>query len=234
MKQFAMSFGAVLFLLVTAAIPAHTQSHELLQGTQVQLRLLTSLNTSVAKSGDQFIAEVAEPVYIGSQMILPVGARVRGTVGGVIHSRHFPLFRGQAAMNLTFRDLEVDSRIFPAKMSILHVESPASGDKEGKIRKDVRIDEGQIVQAKHDVKGDILAGTIGTGGGTLAGAVFSHAMRGFGIGLAGSAVYILERKGKDVDLPVQTTITVRMDNTVSLPRITADNGQRESVRVDAQ
>jgi len=167
-------------------------------------------------------------------MILPAGARVRGIVGGVIHSRHFPMFRGQAAMNLSFRDLEVDSRIFPAKMSILHVESPASGDREGKIRKDVRIDEGQIVQAKHDIKGDILAGTIGTGGGTLAGAVFSHAARGFGIGLAGSAVYILERKGKDVDLPAQTTITVRMDSTVSLPRITAENGRRESVSADAQ
>ncbi len=234
MKQFFILFGVVALLLSAAAIPARAQSHELLQGTQVQLRLLTSLSTSVAKSGDQFIAEVAQPVYLGSQMILPAGARVHGTVGGVIHSHHFPVFRGQAAMNLTFRDLEVDSRIFPAKMSILHVESPASGDKEGKIRKDVRIDEGQIVQAKHDIKGDVLAGTIGTGGGTLAGAVFSHAARGFGIGLAGSAVYILERKGKDVELPAQTTIMVRMDNTVSLPKMTADNGRRESVRADAQ
>lgn len=234
MKKFAVSLCVVVLLLVIAAIPARAQSHELLQGTQVQLRLLTPLSTSAAKSGDQFLAEVAQPVYVGTQMILPAGARVRGTVGGVIHSRHFPMFRGQAAMNLSFRDLEVDSRIFPAKMSILHVESPASGDKEGKIRKDVRIDEGQIVQAKHDIKGDILAGTIGTGGGTLAGAVFSHAARGFGIGLAGSAVYILERKGKDVDLPAQTTITVRMDSTLSLPRLTADNGQRESVRADAQ
>jgi len=234
MKQLVVSFGAVVLLLTAAAIPGRAQSHELLQGTQVQLRLLTALSTSVAKSGDPFIAEVAQPVYVGSQMILPAGARVRGIVGGVIHSRHFPMFRGQAAMNLSFRDLEVDSRIFPAKMSILHVESPASGDREGKIRKDVRIDEGQIVQAKHDIKGDILAGTIGTGGGTLAGAVFSHAARGFGIGLAGSAVYILERKGKDVDLPAQTTITVRMDSTVSLPRITAENGRRESVSADAQ
>src|SRR5215472_1548846 len=229
----AVSFGAVVLLLATAAMPARAQSHELLQGTQVQLRLLTSLSTSVAKSGDPFVAEVAQPVNVGTQMILPARARVRGIVGGVIHSRHFPVFRGQAAMNLTFRELEVDSRIFPAKMSILHVESPASGDKEGKLRKDVRIDEGQIVQARHDIKGDVLAGTIGTGGGTLAGAVFSHAVRGLGIGLAGSAVYILERKGKDVDLPAQTTITVRMDNTLSLPRITADSGQRESLRAEA-
>ena len=72
-----------------------------------------------SKSGDPFVAEVTEPVVIGSQVILPAGTRVNGTVGGVIHTQRFSIFRGQAAMNLSFRDLEVDSRIFPAKMSIL-------------------------------------------------------------------------------------------------------------------
>lgn len=230
MKRVVVPFGVVVLLLTVAAIAARAQSHELLQGTEVRLRLLTGLSTAVAKSGDPFIAEVAQPVYLGSQMILPAGAQVRGTVGGVVHSRHFSIFRGQAAMNLSFRDLVVDSRIFPTKMSILGLETPASGDKEGKARRDVRVEEGQVVQARHDIKGDVIAGTIGTGGGTLAGAVFSHAARGFGIGLAGSAVYIIQRRGKEVDLPAQTIITVRMDNTVSLPRFAADSGRRESGR----
>src|ERR1700693_438543 len=137
-----VSFGAVVLLFSPAAIPARAQSHELLQGTEVHLRLLTGLSTAVAKSGDPFIAEVTQPVFVGSQMVLPAGARVNGTVGGVIHTRHFSVFRGQAAMNLAFRDLIVDSRIFPAKMSILDLESPASGDRSGKTRKDVKVDEG--------------------------------------------------------------------------------------------
>lgn len=223
MKRLAISVSIVV-LFAAAAIPARAQSHELLQGTQVHLRLLTGLTTAVAKSGDPFIAEVSQPVYIGSQMILPAGARVKGQVGGVIHPRHFSIFRGQAAMNLSFRDLELDSRVFPAKMSILSLQSPSSGDKEGKSRKDVRVEEGQVVQAKHDIKGDVLAGTIGTGGGTLVGVVFSHVARGFGIGLVGSTAYILSRKGKEVDLPAQTAITVRMENTITLPRISAENG----------
>src|ERR1022692_4780988 len=217
-----VSFSAFVLLFASAALPARAQSHELLQGTEVHLRLLTGLSTAVAKSGDPFIAEVTQPVYVGSQMILPAGARVHGTVGGVIHSRHFPIFRGQAAMNLSFRDLEIDSRIFPAKMSILGLQNPSSGEKQGKMRKDVKVEEGQVLQAKHDIKGDVIAGTIGTGGGALIGVVFSNAARGLGLGLAGSAVYILERKGKEVELPAQTAITVRMDNTVSLPKITAD------------
>jgi hypothetical protein len=225
---------AFALLFSAAALPARAQSHELLQGTEVHLRLLTGLSTAVAKSGDPFIAEVTQPVYIGTQMILPAGARVNGTVGGVIHSRHFPIFRGQAAMNLSFRDLEIDSRIFPAKMSILGLQNPSSGEKEGKRRKDVKVEEGQVLQAKHDIKGDVIAGTIGTGGGTLVGAVFSNVARGFGIGLAGSAVYILERKGKEVELPAQTAITVRMDNTVSLPKFAAENGAREIGKTDSQ
>jgi len=222
-----VTFCAAGLLFASAAVPTRAQSQELLQGTQVHLRLLTGLSTAVAKSGDPFVAEVTEPVYVGTQIILPAGARVNGTVGGVIHSRRFSIFRGQAAMNLSFGDLEINSRIFPAKMSILGLESPPTADKAPKTRNDIQVDEGQIIQAKHDIKGDVIGGTIGIGGGTLVGAVFSHAVRGFGFGLIGTAAYIIERKGKEVELPVQTTIMVRMDTTISLPRMTADNGERE-------
>lgn len=228
----AVSSCVVVLLFAAAAIPARAQSQELLQGTQVHLRLLTNLSTAVTKSGDPFVAEVAEPVYLGSQMILPAGTRVNGTVGGVIHTRHFSIFRGQAAMNLSFRELQIDSRLFPAKMSILGLESPSVGDKAAKNRKDVKVDEGQIVEAKHDFKGDVIGGAIGIGGGTVVGAVFSHAMRGFGFGLIGSAAYIVERKGREVELPVQTSILVRMDNTVSLPKMMADNVVPESSKAD--
>jgi len=119
-------------------------------------------------------------------------------------------------MNLAFRSIEVDSRLIPVQMSIITIEQPR-GQAEGKRRKDVKIEEGQVVQEKHDVKGDIVGGAIGTGGGTLVGAVFSHVARGFDFGLAGSAVYIVARKGKDLDLPAQTRMLVRMDNTITVP-----------------
>lgn len=226
--------SCAMVLLFVSAVPARAQSHELLQGTEVHLRLLTGLSTAVAKRGDPFVAEVTQPVTMGSQIILPVGARVHGTVGGIIHTRHFSIFRGQAAMSLTFRDLEIDSRVFPAMMSIIRLERPSSGEKEGKNRKDLKVDEGQLVEAKHDVKGDVIGGALGVGGGTLAGVLFSNVTRGFGFGLIGAAVYIVERKGKEVDLPAETTIRVRMDNTVMLPRFMADNGESESGRADAQ
>ena len=219
----ALSFVLAASLSFAAAPASLAQPHQVMQGTQMHLTLLNSINTATARNGDPFVAIVADPVYLGAQMLIPAGARIHGVIGTVNKARRFSLFRGQAYFNLTFRSLEIDSRIVPLQMSLLAIEQPR-GQSNGKARKDLRIQEGQVVQAKHDVKGDITAGAIGTGGGTLIGMVFSHAMRGFGIGMAGSAVYIVARKGKEVELPAQTGLLVRMDNTVSVPSIVASNG----------
>jgi hypothetical protein len=130
------------------------------------------------------------------------------------------LFRGQAALNLSFRSIEVDHRQIPAQMSILAVQE-SSAQASGRKRKDVKVEEGQVVQAKHDFKGDITAVGLGTGGGTVAGAVFSHVLRGFAIGLVGSTTYILARKGKDVELPAQTALLVRLETNITLPAVSA-------------
>jgi len=207
-------------LVCAAALPSNAEPHQVIQGTQVHLTLLSGISTAVAKDGDPFVAVVAEPVYLGSQLLLPAGTRVNGIIGTVEKARHFSVFRGQAYMNLSFRSIEVDSRLIPVQMSLITIEQP-HGQASGKRRKDIKIEEGQVVQEKHDVKGDIVGATIGTGGGTLIGAVFSHVARGFGFGLAGSAAYIVARKGKDLELPAQTGMLVRMDNTITVPTLTA-------------
>ncbi len=226
----------VLSLLLVVAITctfvpisSSAPSHQVIQGTQIHLTLLSSIGTSATKTGDPFIAILAEPVYLGSQLLLPAGTRVNGVVGSIEKPRRFSIFRGQAYMNLIFRTLEVDSRLVPVQMSIIAIEQP-HGQADARRRKDVKITEGQVVQEKHDVKGDIVGATVGTGGGTLIGAVFSNAVRGFGLGLAGSAVYIVARKGKDVDLPAQTGMLVRVDNTISVPIISSMNASYSATR----
>jgi hypothetical protein len=216
-------------VVCTAAPSIYAEPRQVLQGTQVHLTLLNGISTAVAKDGDPFVAVVAEPVFLGNQLLIPAGTRVNGVIGTVTPARHFTVFRGQAYMNLAFRTIEVDSRLIPVQMSIIAIEQP-HGQADGKKRKDVKVTEGQVVQEKHDIKGDVVGATIGTGGGTLVGAVFSHAMRGFGIGLAGSAAYSVARKGKEVELPAQTGILVRMDNTVTVPTISAGNTGYSSSR----
>jgi hypothetical protein len=218
----AISFLLAAALVCAAAPASYAEPRQVMQGTQVHLTLLSAINSGVAREGDPFVAIVAEPVYLGSQLLLPAGTRVNGLIGTVEKARHFSVFRGQAYMNLTFRTIEADSRLIPVQMSIITIEQP-HGQAGGKRRKDVKIEEGQVVHEKHDIKGDVVGAAVGTGGGTLVGAVFSHVVRGFGFGLAGSAAYIVARKGKDVELPPQTGMLVRMDNTITVPVTSASN-----------
>jgi hypothetical protein len=228
MKTF-LSLLLVAVLFCAAAPASYAEPHQLLQGMQVHLTLLNTISTAASRDGDPFVAVVAEPVYLGNQLLVPAGTRVNGIIGTVEKARHFSVFRGQAYMNLTFRSIEIDSRLIPIQMSIIAIEQP-HGQAEGKRRKDVKVEEGQVVQEKHDIKGDLVGGAIGTGGGTLIGAAFSHVIAGLGIGLAGSAAYIVERKGKEVVLPAQTGMLVRMDNTITVPVTSASNSAYTGTR----
>jgi hypothetical protein len=214
-----LALGVAVSLFLLAAPPVRSQSNQLLQGTQLRLVLLNGLTTSVAREGDPFIATVAEPVYIGGQLLLPAGARVNGEVTQITRAKRFGILRGQAAMYLKFKSIEIDRREIPAPMSMISIHETSAN---GRVRKDVRTEEGVIVEAKRDVKGALVNVAIGGGGGTAIGTIFSHAMRGMAIGLIGGTSYVMIKKGKEVELPAQTGILVRLDATITLPA-TAQN-----------
>src|SRR6266702_2335762 len=230
-ESMRIAFSSLLAAALACAVAptCYAEPRQVIQGTQVHLTLLSGISSAVARDGDPFVAIVADPVYLGSQLLLAAGTRVNGIIGTVEKARRFSIFRGQAYMNLTFRSIEVDSRLIPVQMRIITIEQ-ARGQAGGTRRKDVKIEEGQVVQEKHDIKGDIVGAAMGTGGGTLIGAVFSHVARGFGFGLAGSAVYIVARKGKDLDLPAQTGMLIRMDNTITVPVTSASNASLANSR----
>lgn len=215
-----LCLGAALVVLLAAAAPAFAQNHQLLQGTQIHLILQNGLSTSVARDGDPFTAIVAEPVLMGNQVVLPAGARVNGTIGNIYRSRHFGLLRGQSSMNITFHTIEIDRREYPVQMSLLAITS-GSGRSSGDGRKDLKIEEGTVVQERRDVKSVATDIALGMGGGSVVGAVFSHVLRGFVIGTVGSTAYVMVKKGKDVELPAQTGLLVRMDNTLEVPPLAA-------------
>lgn len=215
MKALLSAVLSVALLCGTAPV-SFSEPRQVVPGTQVRLHIVSNIGTATSRNGDPFVAVVSEPVFVGNTLLIPAGTRVNGVIGTVEKARRFSIFRGQAYMDLTFRSLEIDSRLIPIHMSIIAIEQPSS-DRDGQRRKDVKIDEGQIIEQKHDYRGDIMGGSIGTGGGALVGLIFSNVARGFGFGLAGSAAYIVARKGKEVDLPAQTGMLVRIDNGVTLP-----------------
>jgi hypothetical protein len=215
MKRFISVCALLSFLLwLTPAVHAQ-QTNAVQPGTQIRLTKATGLSSSVAHDGDPFTAVVAEPVFVGNQLLLPAGAKVHGTVMGVTRPKFFGVFRGGASLNLVFNSIEVESRIFPVQMSILSLYS--GGPEAQKSRKDVKTTEGVVLEEKRDIKGDLLTGGMGTGAGALVGVLFSNVARGTVIGIVGTSIYIAAKKGKDLDLPAQTGMLVRMDSTVALP-----------------
>src|SRR5260370_12131566 len=105
--KIALSFLLAAALVCAAAPSSYAEPRQVIQGTQVHLTLLSGISSAVAKDGDPFVAVVAEPVYLGNQLLLPAGTRVSGIIGPREKARHFSSFRGQAYMNLTFRSIEV-------------------------------------------------------------------------------------------------------------------------------
>jgi len=208
------------------ASPVCAQSTDVVAGTQVRITMLNGLSTRVAHDGDPFTAVVAEPVFSGNRLILPAGAKIHGTVRGVERPRWFSTFRGGASMNVYFNSIEIESRIFPVRMSILSIYEGA-GDS-GKRRKDVKTVEGVVLEEKRDIKNDVEDVAIGTAGGSTVGLVFSRVVRGTVIGLVGSGAYIAARKGKDVEIPAQTGMILRLDSTFSLPGSLLHNGSYTS------
>jgi hypothetical protein len=214
MKHLAGLFAAAAMSLFFTPV-VHAQSTEIIPGTQVRLTLVNGLSTSIAHNGDPFTAIVAEPVFAGNTMLLPAGAKIHGTVSNIERPKFFSMFRGGASMNINFTSIEVESRIFPARMSILSIYNGSMDA--GKKRKDVKTLEGVVVEERHDVKGYVEDVAIGTSGGSMAGLVFSHVLRGTVIGLVGGTAYIVAKKGKDVEVPAQSGMLVRLDTSVSLP-----------------
>jgi hypothetical protein len=216
-----LSLVLVVTLVCTAAPPIYAEPREVIEGTEIHLTLLDSINSQNTREGDPFVAVVSAPVVVGSLIIIPAGTRVHGVVGTIQKAKNFSLFRGQAYMNLSFKTMEVDSRLIPIQMSILGIGGPRGVEGYSKRRNDMKITEGEILQEKHDIKGDVIGMAVGGGGGSLVGLIFSNVARGFGIGMAAGAVYVVARKGKEIDMPPQTGLLVRMDNTITVPSIAA-------------
>jgi hypothetical protein len=215
----------LVFALAVSAVlptPALAEPHQIIQGTEVHLTLLTPVSSFTSREGDPFIAVLSQPVALDSRIVLPAGTRVHGVVGTIQKAKNFSLFRGQASMNLAFTSIELDSRLIPVQMSLIAIGHPRI-DSYSTPRRDMRITEGELIQEKHDYKGDALGMVIVGGGGTLMGVLLSNVARGTGIGLASGAVYVAARKGKEVELSAQTGLLTRLDSTLTIPLTGASN-----------
>jgi hypothetical protein len=183
-----VSLILALALVCPVAPPVSAEARQVSQGTEIHLTLLTPINTSTAQEGDAITAVTSEPVVLGGLTILPVGTCLHGAVGIVQKAKLLSLFKGQAYVNVSFKTLQVDSRLIPIQTTLLAVGRPRVDSGTSTARKDVKITEGEIIQEKHDYKGDVIGVAIGGGTGSTIGLIAGSLGRGMGIGFAAGAI----------------------------------------------
>jgi hypothetical protein len=77
----------------------------ILAGTKLRVELLNSVSSNKSRSGDQFMASLAEPVVVDGITALPKGTRVRGRV---IDAKESGRVKGRASIELMLTEIMPD------------------------------------------------------------------------------------------------------------------------------
>jgi len=162
------------------------------EGTEMQVRLDTPLSSRTARAEDRFEGTLMMPVYVDDRMVIPAGARVRGTVVSAEPADR-PARGGK--LDLAFNSLEL----------------------EGNPRVDIR---SRVVSISENMDRSETGQKAGMGAalGALLGSVIGGkkgALLGLIVGGAGGAI---TTRGEEVELPEGTILTLRTERPVNLRR----------------
>lgn len=162
-------------------------------GTEFDVRLQTSLNSSTAKTEQRFEATTVLDYTSGTTVVVPAGSTVRGFVSSV---RPAGRIDRRGSLTLSFDELKIGDRTYRLRASVTQAI-------DGKMTEDVaRIGAGAVA-------GAILGGIFGGGRGALLGV------------LIGGGGTIAAVDGTDVDLPAGTILRVRLDQAVTIADVAA-------------
>lgn len=191
--------------------PASNGTGDVAAGTEIRATLDTPLSSKTSKAGDRFTATVNQPVQgNGGNVVIPAGSRIEGEVSESEQGKTLPALRGKGKLNLRFRDVVLpNGQTMPITGTLVSVHSTngkdnKSADNEGQVESGTR---------GRDVAKDV---GIGAGVGTVAGLIFGGPLKGLAIGALAGGGYVLATNGKDVNLPAQTGLVLRLDQPLNI------------------
>jgi hypothetical protein len=184
-------------------------------GTAVNIKLETTLATFSSKAGDPFSARVTQPVVIGGNTVIPIGATVEGRVTKANEPRRIA---GKPTI-----------AIFPEHLILPNGDrfmlNASLVDTNARRGTDVN-SEGQFKGDGHDAK-DLTEIGLGTGGGMLIGGLAGGG-KGFLIGGAvGATVTVTHWLGKhrSAMLPAGTELVMELSRPMTMTVVVASSGQ---------
>jgi type IV secretion system protein VirB10 len=176
-------------------------------GTHILLRLTNAVNTKSTVTGDRVYFETAIPIFVNGRMIIPQGSYINGRV---TDAKSAGKVKGRAELALEYDSITLRSSGISRDLRSL----PDSVDTVGNLNKS----EGRIQSesSKGADAGRVAQTTaIGTGVGAAVGSAAGHIGAGAGLGAAGGAIAglasVLGSRGKQVVLPVGTTMDMTLD-----------------------
>lgn len=179
------------------------------EGTTLRIKLSRELSTKVNRRGDEFAAQVVQPVFIGADMVIPTGSTVKGMITSVERAGRL---KGRSELNLRFDTLVLpNGRTETLVATLLGI--PSDKEKE-------KVESGEGTVKGEGSKGRDAA-TIGTGAGigaaigAIAGGGKGTAVGGAVGAIAGTAG-VLATRGKDIELPAGTELEIQLDRPLSL------------------
>jgi hypothetical protein len=177
-----------------AAQPASTTeiNRHLAGGTNIRATLDTPLSTRTAKVGDRFTATVAQPVHDSTGAILiPIGAKINGQIAETDDTNLASAIKDMGHLDLRFTDIQLpDGTDIPLSATLLSVHN---------------------LKAPRPAKPDPLAAVA------VNSTNFGRPMKGLAVGNSAGGGYILATNGKQVDLPADTGLLLRVDRETALP-----------------
>jgi hypothetical protein len=179
---------------------------QLNEGTVLRARLQNPLSTEQTHVGDTFLAELVAPVMQHGQVLIPVGAQIRGRISEV-HGGH--RFTGRASIRLQPEVVTLpDGSSHRLYAQLIDLDNFADAHVNS---------EGTVIGTDHP---KAMAAALGltTASATVAGAVIGGgvgAAVGAGIGVGAGAIWWLKRDVQQ-ELPVGTGLVFSLDEPLSV------------------
>jgi hypothetical protein len=153
-------------------------------GQEIDVRLANELSSETAQVEQRFEATTVADLYRGDQVLIPAGSTMRGVVSSVTKATRT---ERKGSMTVAFDQVTIRGRSYPMRGTVTQaLESEGIKGEVGKIGAGAGI-------------GAIIGGIIGGAKGALIGV------------LIGGGGTIAATEGKDVTLPADTILRVRMD-----------------------
>jgi hypothetical protein len=165
-------------------------------GTEIHAALDTPLSSKTAKPGDRFTATLSDSVRANNgAVVIPAGARVEGEVAESDDEKTLAALKDKPKLSLRFRDVVLPTgQTVPLAATLVSVHDTSS----------------------KSPRKSVSEGSKGSSAiGAASGRSFGGPIKGLAIGTLSGGGYVVATNGKDVHLPAQAVMLIRVDQPLS-------------------